>query len=216
MESKKHISMPVIKRLPRYYRYLSDLKRDGVERISSASLSKLMKITASQIRQDLNCFGGFGQQGYGYSVDMLLDQIGTILGVKSEFRTIIVGAGNMGQAIANYPSFVSRGFRIMGIFDNDIEKIGNEINGLKIMPITDMEKFIKKNNISVAMITTPRRAAKEVALRAVDAGVKALWNVSPMGLNLKGDIILENVHLNDGLMVLSYRLNELKEKENEY
>ena len=216
MEAKKHISMPVIKRLPRYYRYLTDLKRDGIERISSASLSKMMNVTASQIRQDLNCFGGFGQQGYGYSVDMLLDQIGTILGVKNEFRTIIVGAGNMGQAIANYPTFANRGFRIMGIFDNDIEKIGTEINGLRIMPITDMEKFIKKNNISVAMITTPRRAAREVALRAVEAGVKALWNFSPMGLNLKGDVIVENVHLNDGLMVLGYRLNELKEKENEY
>lgn len=208
MELKKRVSIAVVKRLPRYFRYLSDLLRMDVTRISSKELSVRMGITASQIRQDLNCFGGFGQQGYGYNVEYLYNEIGNILGINNKFKTIIIGAGNMGRALANYPNFEKRGFTLTGIFDVNESLIGTEIKGIKIMHMDEMEGFIKEHEVDIAIITVPYDNAREVAERAAEAGVKGLWNFSPMDLKLHYDVVIENVHLSDGLMVLGYKISE--------
>lgn len=208
MESKKRISVAVIKRLPRYYRYLSDLLSMDIKRISSRELSARMGITASQIRQDLNCFGGFGQQGYGYNVEMLFGEIKNILGIKTNYKTIIIGAGNMGRALANYGNFEKRGFKLIGIFDADPALIGTEINKLKVQRLDDIETFMSHNKADIAIITVPFEKTPLVADKAARAGIKALWNFSPMDLKLPYDVIIENVHLSDSLMVLGYRLTE--------
>ncbi|MEI6132586.1 MAG: redox-sensing transcriptional repressor Rex [Bacillota bacterium] len=214
MDKTKKISIAVIRRLPRYYRYLSDLLRDGIERISSKELSEKMRITASQIRQDLNNFGGFGQQGYGYNVVSLNAEIGKILGIDNCYKAIIIGAGNMGHALANYPNFAGRGYEIVGIFDISKELIGtfarkSEQRNLEIMDLSTITEFVSKNKVDIAMITVPSQYTKEVAELAVSLGIKALWNFSPMDLRLPGDVVIENVHLSDSLMVLGYRLNKL-------
>lgn len=204
----KKISMAVIKRLPRYYRYLSDLLRVDVKRISSKELSERMGITASQIRQDLNCFGGFGQQGYGYNVESLYKEIGKILGVERRFTTIIVGAGNMGNALANYTNFKKRGYDLIGIFDVDPERVGKTINGLTILHTDELEQFISANPVDIAILTVPSQSISEVADKIAELGVKGIWNFSPQDLKLAHNIVVENVHLSDGLAVLGYRIKE--------
>jgi redox-sensing transcriptional repressor len=208
MASKKKVSIAVIRRLPRYYRYLSDLLNLDITRISSKELSARMGITASQIRQDLNCFGGFGQQGYGYNVEPLFNEIGNILGVNNQFQTIIIGAGNMGQALANYNNFERRGFKIIGIFDVNLKLIGKKIRGIEIFHLDTLEEFAKKMKIDIAMLCIPYEQTPEVAERVARLGVKGLWNFSPMDLKLTYDVVIENVHLSDSLMVLGYRMNE--------
>lgn len=208
MSGTKKVSMAVIKRLPRYYRYLSDLLKMGITKISSKELSQRMGITASQIRQDLNCFGGFGQQGYGYNVGSLYNEIGNILGVNDKFNVVIVGAGNMGQALANYSNFKKRGFNVIGIFDVDPELIGGEIQGIEIQDFNTFEEFVKNKTIHIAMLCIPYEKTPSVADKIASLGVKGLWNFSPMDLELTHDVIIENVHLSDSLMVLGYRLNE--------
>ncbi len=208
MASKKKVSIAVIRRLPRYYRYLSDLLRMDITRVSSKELSTRMGITASQIRQDLNCFGGFGQQGYGYNVESLYNEIGNILGVNNKFHTIIVGAGNMGQALANYSNFEKRGFLITGIFDVNPKLIGKKIKNIEIMDLETVEEFVKKNRVDIAILAVPSDHTPEAAERMARLGIKGLWNFSPMDLKLPYDIIIENVHLSDSLMVLGYRINE--------
>lgn len=208
MELKKKISIAVIRRLPRYYRYLSDLLKMDITRISSKELSVRMGITASQIRQDLNCFGGFGQQGYGYNVEVLYNEIGKILGVNKLFHTIIIGAGNMGQALANYKNFESRGFILTGIFDNNPKLVGKKIRGIEIMHLDSLENFLKTQKVDIAMLTVPYEYTAEVADKAARLGIKGLWNFSPMDLKLPYDVAVENVHLSDSLMVLGYKLNE--------
>lgn len=208
MDSKKKVSMAVIKRLPRYYRYLADLLKLGIVRISSKELSDRMGITASQIRQDLNCFGGFGQQGYGYNVKVLYNEIGRILGIESNFNVIIIGAGNMGQALANYPNFIKRGYKIIGLFDAKQNLIGKKVNKITVRHINKLEKFMEKNRVDIAMICVPYESTPEVADRVAKAGIKGLWNFSPMDLKLSYDVVIENIHLSDSLMVLGYRLNE--------
>jgi redox-sensing transcriptional repressor len=205
---EKKISMAVIRRLPRYYRYLTDLLKVDIKRISSKELSERMGITASQIRQDLNCFGGFGQQGYGYNVESLYREIGKILGVDRRFNTIIIGAGNMGNALANYANFKKRGYDLIGIFDVSPDRVGKEINGLKILHIDEMENFIRTNKVDIAILTVPSQNISEVADKVAALGVKGIWNFSPQDLKLAGDIVVENVHLSDGLMVLGYRIKE--------
>ncbi|HHV29749.1 redox-sensing transcriptional repressor Rex [Acetivibrio mesophilus] len=209
MSLEKKISMAVIKRLPRYYRYLSDLLRLGITRISSKELSSRMGITASQIRQDLNCFGGFGQQGYGYNVEYLYNEIGNILGVNETFKVIIIGAGNMGQALANYSNFEKRGFKLTGIFDVNPELIGKRIRDIEIMSLDSMDRFIMENRVDIAILCVPYEHTPAIADRVACLGVKGLWNFSPMDLKLPYDVIIENVHLSDSLMVLGYRLNEM-------
>lgn len=202
----KEISSAVIKRLPRYYRYLGDLMEKDVVRISSKELSEKMKVTASQIRQDLNNFGGFGQQGYGYNVEYLYTEIGKILGLDREYNIIIIGAGNLGQALANYSDFERRGFKLIGLFDVNPRIVGLTIRGIEIKLIDELDDFIKNNHVDIAALTIPKLKAPGVAAQLVNLGVKALWNFAPVDLNLPEDILVENVHLAENLMRLSYRL----------
>jgi redox-sensing transcriptional repressor len=167
-----------------------------------------MGITASQIRQDLNCFGGFGQQGYGYNVEMLYNEIGNILGINNKYQTIIIGAGHMGKALANYQNFVKRGYTLIGIFDTNPKLVGTKISGIEIRHIDTMSDFIKKNRVDIAMISVPYEHTPQVAELAAKLGVKGLWNFSPMDLQLPYDVVIENVHLSDSLMVLGYKMNE--------
>lgn len=208
----KKVPAVVIKRLPRYYRYLSELLKQDINRISSNALSEKMKVTASQIRQDFNYFGGFGQQGYGYNVEFLYNEIGSILGLKEGYTTIIVGAGYLGHAIACHNGFEKRGFYLKAIFDNDKEKIGNNINGHTIMDIKDMEKYVRENNIDIAILTVPKTAVEEMADRLAKSGIKGLWNYSYAELKNKYDIPVENVHLSDSLMTLSYKIKQGNEE----
>ncbi|MCD8324632.1 MAG: redox-sensing transcriptional repressor Rex [Clostridiales bacterium] len=210
---QKKISQAVIRRLPRYYRYLRDLLDEGTERISSNELSARMKVTASQIRQDLNNFGGFGQQGYGYNVQYLYDEIGKILGLDCHHNIIVVGAGNMGQALANYVNFEKRGFIMTGLFDVNPDLIGKTIRGIPILHVDDLDTFLKEHDVDIAVLTLPKGEAESAAEKLVSLGIHAIWNFAHLDLNLPKDVVVENVHLSDSLMQLSY--NIVKNKTNE-
>ncbi|MDR2167110.1 MAG: redox-sensing transcriptional repressor Rex [Clostridiales bacterium] len=207
MKNKK-ISTAVIRRLPRYYRYLGDLLDAGIVRISSQDLSARMGITASQIRQDLNNFGCFGQQGYGYNVEILYDEVKHILGLDKEYKIILIGCGNFGQAIANYPNFSKRGFVFSAIFDNNSEMIGQSLAGLEIMDVEDLEDYLAENSVDIAALAVPDHAAANLGKILVNAGVKGIWNFSNSDLRLPENAIVENVCLSDSLMTLSYKINE--------
>jgi len=210
MVEDKRISIAVIRRLPRYFRYLSDLMKMDVKRISSKELSERMHITASQIRQDLNCFGGFGQQGYGYNVESLYEEISKILGTDTRFSCIILGAGNMGNALANYENFKKRGFDILAIFDIDENKVGKQINNIDVMHMDTLDDFASKNKIDIAMLTVPNKNITDIAKRVTSLGIKGIWNFSPTDLMLDNGVVVENVHLSDSLMVLGYRLKDIR------
>ena len=210
METRK-ISQAVIRRLPRYYRYLGELLEDGVERISSNDLSKRMKLTASQIRQDLNNFGGFGQQGYGYNVKYLHTEIGKILGLENKHNFIIVGAGNLGQALANYSHFENQGFILKGIFDVNPTLRGMSIRDVPVRMMSEMKDFIKENNIEIAVLTIPKECAIDVAKDLADAGIQAIWNFAHVDLNVPDNVIVESVHLSESLMRLSYNISRYNE-----
>ncbi len=213
---EKEISQAVISRLPRYFRYLGELKDAGVERISSQELSELMKVTASQIRQDFNNFGGFGQQGYGYNVEYLYKEIGKILGLDKKHNFIIVGAGNLGRALGNYMNFERRGFIFRGMFDKNPDLVGRDVRGVKVMPMEEMETFVRENDIDIAVLTIPKTSAEEVANRLAQNGIRAIWNFAHVDLNLPDGIQVENVHLSDSLMKLSYNINRyMQEKDKE-
>ena len=205
MESK-NISPAVIKRLPRYYRYLGDLLKSGIDRISSKELSERMQVTASQIRQDLNNFGGFGQQGYGYNVEYLYNEIAKILGLDKDYNLIIVGAGNLGTAITNYTDFAKRGFYVKQVFDIKSELIGKKIGDIEILGMDSLPDYIKNNQVDIAAITVPKEMATETAAKLVKCGIKAIWNFAPVDLRLPKDVIVETIHLSDTLMRLSYSL----------
>lgn len=204
---KKEISKAVINRLPRYYRYLGDLLEKDVVRISSKELSEKMKVTASQIRQDLNNFGGFGQQGYGYNVEYLHSEIGKILGLDTKYNVIIIGGGNLGQALANYVDFERRGFFVKAIFDISPQVIGTEIRNIIVKSNDELEDYIKINNVDIAAITVPKSKAPALAADLARWGVKGIWNFAPTDLNLPKEVTVENVHLAESLMKLSYRLS---------
>lgn len=212
---ERQISQAVIRRLPRYYRYLGELLENDVERISSNDLSKRMNVTASQIRQDLNNFGGFGQQGYGYNVKYLHTEIGKILGINQNHNFIIIGAGNLGQALANYVSFEKRGFLLKGIFDINPDLIGTDIRGIQIQKMDNLKEFVKKYQIEIAVLTIPKTRASEVADMLVDTGIKGIWNFAHTDLKLPESITVENVHLSDSLMRLSYKIKHFGEKISE-
>ncbi len=212
VEQQKTISKAVITRLPRYYRYLGELIEEGVERISSNDLSVRMKVTASQIRQDLNNFGGFGQQGYGYNVKYLYSEIAKILGIDRQHNLIIIGAGNLGQAIANYANFEKRGFVLKGMFDVNPRLVGLVVRGVEIRGIDDLENFIHENNVQIAALTIPKSKAAEIAQRLVNSGIKAIWNFAHVDLQVPDDVVVENVHLSESLMRLSYRVCSLQDK----
>lgn len=210
---EKEISQAVIGRLPRYFRYLGELKDEGVERISSQDLSELMKVTASQIRQDFNNFGGFGQQGYGYNVEYLYTQIGKILGLDKQHNFIIIGAGNLGRALGNYLNFERRGFIFKGMFDSNPALMGQDVRGIRVMSMEEMENFVQQNEIDIAVLTIPKTSAVEVAERLVNNGVKAIWNFAHVDLNVPEGIQVENVHLSDSLMKLSYNINRYQKEK---
>lgn len=210
------MSASVINRMPRYYRYLTDLLASGVERISSRELSEKMHVTASQIRQDLNCFGGFGQQGYGYNVKFLQSEIAKILGLNRGYTAILVGAGNMGRTFAINTKFESRGFKLIGIFDSDPKKIGTTLTRYTIQDYAHIREFIALHQPAMAILTVPKRAMHTVAQELVDCGIRAFLNFSYTELSSAGDdVVVENVHLSDSLMRLSYKLLEKEQKDSE-
>lgn len=211
--SEKKVPIATIKRLPRYYRYLSDLLRDGIYRISSGELSKRMGVTASQIRQDLNFFGGFGQQGYGYNVEHLYYEIGEILGVRTQNSTIIIGGGKLGQALANYPALARRGFSVVAIFDVNLELVGQTIGGAPVYHIDRLEAFMAENEVRVAILTLPKEASASVAKRLANCGIRGILNFSYVDLDLPPSVALENVHLTDSLMTLSYKITRQEDEE---
>lgn len=203
---KTEISQVVIKRMPRYYRYLGELLEENIERISSKELSELMNVTASQIRQDLNNFGGFGQQGYGYNVQHLYNEIGHILGVDMEHQVIIIGAGNLGRALATHSTFEKQGFIIRGIFDVREELRGKEVNKIPIRMMDELEEFCKNNKVDIAALTIPKGSAQEVVKNLESYGVTAFWNFSHLDLEVGENVIVQNVHLSDSLMRLSLNM----------
>lgn len=208
MGKKEHISASVIKRLPRYYRFLSELKTQDVGRISSKELAEKMRLTASQVRQDFNCFGGFGQQGYGYSVSQLHDEIENILGLKNRNRAILIGVGNLGRAVASHMSFEERGFDLIGIFDNSPIRIGEEIRGITVESSDNIEAFCTKHQPSVAILCIPKNAVGALAERLYSLGIRNYWNFSHYDLAAHyDDVIVENVHMSDSLMILCYKIS---------
>ena len=210
-DKEKYISNAVIRRLPRYFRYLKELLDNGILRISSGELSERMGLTASQIRQDLNCFGGFGQQGYGYNVKFLYAEISRILGVDRGYDAVIVGAGNLGRALIGTPMFEKRGVSVRGLFDVKKELIGTTFGSLCVRDAQTLADFCRENNISIAILTLPKTEVPSTAKLLADAGVKGLWNFSNAELSLPEhpDVIIENVHLGDSLMALCYQLGQL-------
>ena len=201
-----HVSDAVIRRLPGYYRHLRELEAAGVTQISSQELGERMNLTPSQIRQDINCFGGFGRQGYGYRVSELKGHIGEILGLTQEHVCIIVGAGNIGCAVARYPSFSREGFRTIAMFDIDKEKVGSTLDGIPIHHMDELESFMAEKHVDIAVLALPRRAAQETLHRLYAGGVRAIWNFAPTDLNHPEDMLVVNVHLMDSLQQLSYRM----------
>lgn len=206
---KEGVSIQVIRRLPRYYRYLSELDSEGIEKISSTKLAAMMNSTASQIRQDLNCFGGFGQQGYGYSVSGLRAEIEKILGLDQQHNLILIGAGNLGKAIATHLSFEKLGFKLTAIFEKNEKLIGTTLRDIKIMPDDQIEEYVKKNHIDTAVLTMPKEAVEKIIDKLYDCGIRSYWNFSHYDISKKYlDVTVENVHLSDSLMTLSYMMNQ--------
>lgn len=207
--SNKNISMAVIRRLPKYHRYLGDLLERDIHRISSKELSDIIGFTASQIRQDLNNFGGFGQQGYGYNVEALHNEIGKILGLDKKYNAILIGAGNLGQAIANYSGFRKAGFEIKALFDANPRMIGLKIRDFEVLDSQDVETFVRENEIDIAILCIPRNGAQELVNKLVSVGIKGVWNFAPIDLDVPKDVIVENVNLTESLFTLSYLMQEI-------
>ncbi|MDK2866781.1 MAG: redox-sensing transcriptional repressor [Clostridiales bacterium] len=205
---EKNISLAVIRRLPKYHRYLKEMLDNDIKRISSKELSKVIGFTASKIRQDLNNFGGFGQQGYGYNVEDLYEEIGKILGLTRDYNVIIVGAGNLGRALANYSSFGRLGFKLKAMFDINPKIVGLTIKEIQVLDMDTFESFVNENNVEIVYICTNRDGAQDVADRIAKTNVKAIWNFAPVDLKVPEDVVVENVHLIDNLLTLSYFLKE--------
>ncbi len=202
------ISQAVIRRLPRYYRYLEEVEAKGVDKISSSRMSTEMGLNASQIRRDLNCFGGFGQQGYGYSVGKLKKEMAHILGLDKRYKVIIIGAGRIGHALLGYKGFMLEGFDVTDIFDADKGKIGTDIEGKKVLDINGLDRYLQENAIDLAMICTPKEHAQSIADRLVSLGIRGIWNFAPTDVDVRRGVAVENVHLSDSLYVLAYKLNQ--------
>lgn len=208
MSKNNSISMSVIRRLPRYYRFLSELDEQGIERISSNKLAQIMNVTASQVRQDFNCFGGFGQQGYGYSVSQLRLEIQKILGLNNQYQAILIGAGNFGTAIAGYLDFNKLGFSLIGGFDVDKNKIGMSLGNITVSDEAELESFCENYRVDVAFLCIPVQNVENTLDRLYRLGVKSFWNFSHYDITAKyADTVVENVHLSDNLMTLCYRMS---------
>jgi len=211
MAKRQEVALPVIRRLPRYYRFISGLLTDGVERISSKELSMRMGLTASQIRQDLNCFGGFGQQGYGYNLAVLKEEIGKILGLDKMVKLVLIGAGNIGRALVTRVDFNAVGFELVAIFDNKPEVIGREIGDLKVEDSSKINEYCKTNQIKAAVVCVSDKSAKDVIDNLISLDVNIFWNFTHYDILLNHpnkNLSVENVHLNDSLMTLRYLANE--------
>ena len=216
MAIQNKVSLPVIKRLPKYYRYLTNLSVDGKEKISSSELAHMMGTTASQVRQDFNCFGGFGQQGYGYNVDALYEEISNILGLNKGLKIILMGAGNLGMALVKHLSFEAKGFKLVGIFDQNPKLIGQKVHGIEILPESALESFCQRVKPDAAILCLPKEVVEDLGDRLIDCGIRGFWNFSHYDLGLRHrdsdtPIVVENVHLGDSLMTLCYQVNELDE-----
>lgn len=201
-----YVSDAVIRRLPGYYRHLRELESAGVTQISSQELGKRMQLTPSQIRQDINCFGGFGRQGYGYNVTELKGHIGEILGLDRQHRMIILGAGSIGTAVARYPTFSREGFETIAMFDVAADKVGHQVGEIPVLPMDQLESFLGRNHVDIAVLAMPSNYAQEALDRLYAGGVRAVWNFAPIDLNHTGEMIVVNVHLSDSLQILSYRM----------
>ena len=202
------VSLPVIKRLPKYYRYIVEMQQSGVVKVSSSELARMMGTTASQVRQDFNCFGGFGQQGIGYNVKLLREELGKLIFARQPIPTILIGAGNLGHAMANYLVEDKRGFELQGAFDVKPEMIGLTLCGVLIRDMGELGAFCAEHNSRVAVICVPRDSAKKVARQLIDLGIRAFWNFSHYDFSIDyPDVVVENVHLSDSLSTLSYEVN---------
>ncbi|MBR5225164.1 MAG: redox-sensing transcriptional repressor Rex [Clostridia bacterium] len=208
MAYKSRVSDAVIRRLPMYYRHLRELEHAGVVRISSQELGEKMNLTASQIRQDINCFGGFGQQGYGYHVANLKEHIAEILGLRKQYHVIIVGAGNIGRAVANYPRFAKEGFNVQAIFDVSAALVGIDVHGILVQPMEKLEGWLEAHQVDIAVLAVPASCAQDMADRLAKGNVRGIWNFAPVDLSVPEGVAVNNVHLSDSLNILSYRMNE--------
>ena len=207
----KGVSIQVIRRLPRYYRFLTELESSGVDKISSTKLASIMSTTASQVRQDLNCFGGFGQQGYGYSVSGLREEIGRILGLNDIHPSILLGAGNLGRAIATHLNFEQLGFKLTAVFEKDRRLVGTMLRGITVLSDDEIEDYIRTHDVDTAMLALPKDSVEHIIEKLYALGVKNYWNFSHYDISKKySDTVVENVHLSDSLMTLCYRINEKK------
>ncbi len=213
MSKTQFVALPVIRRLPRYYRFVCSLIDEGIERISSKELSERMGLTASQIRQDLNCFGGFGQQGYGYNLSVLKEEIAKILNLDNKIKTILVGAGKIGKAVCSRINFESRGFELCAIFDKNPDTVGNVVADKTILDVNELSAYCKQNSIEAAIVCVPSKNAQEVVESLISEGIRIFWNFTQYDIALNHadkNIAVENVHLNDSLMTLKYLANEIK------
>jgi len=211
LSRNQNVSGAVIRRLPRYYRFLGELLDKNITRISSKELAELMSLTASQIRQDLNCFGGFGQQGYGYNVSLLREEIGKILGLDRKFKTILVGVGNLGRAFSANIDFAGSGFELCAMFDNNPAVIGTVINGVTVKDGAEIESFCGENNPDVAILCVPSEAAQQLADRLITCGITSFWNFTHYDIKLDHpEAVVESVHLADSLMALCYQVKDIK------
>lgn len=208
-----YVSEAVIRRLPGYYRHLRELENEGVRQISSQGLGERMKLTASQIRQDINCFGGFGRQGYGYSVPELREHIGKILGIDRVHRMVIIGAGNIGRAVALSDSFPANGFRTLAIFDTDPHKIGASIGGIPVQAMDDLANYLATHEVDIAVLAVPTDRAQQVSDTLYRNGVTAIWNFAPVDLKLPSAVTAVNVHLEEGLEILSFKIKQKGEQD---
>ena len=215
MNNNDKISPAVIRRLPKYYRYLGELNKMGLNKTSSRELSEMTGFSASQIRQDLNNFGGFGQQGFGYDVENLRNEIARILGLDKKYKLIIIGAGNIGQAIANYTGFYEADYEVVALFDKNPKLIGMSMRNALIKDIDELEEFLKAETIDIAVICTPKSVSQQVAEQLVQCGIKAIWNFAPKDLRMPDDVHVENVHLNESLFSLTYYYNQMNKKKGE-
>lgn len=214
IQKKENVSMSVIRRLPRYYRFLNELGKNGVTRISSKELSEKMGFTASQIRQDFNCFGGFGQQGYGYNVPQLCAEIEKILGIQKKYKCVLIGAGNLGKAIVGHMPFEQLGFELIGVFDNSKRVIGGKISGHEILDYAEIGRFYREKSPTMAILCVPREYVEEISDELYGLGFRSFWNFSHYDISMKHpDTIVENVHMNDSMMILCYKLASAEEKE---
>ena len=213
MNNQIKVSNAVLRRLPRYRRYLGDLKSRDVRKISSYEFSKLIGYTASQIRQDFNTFGGFGQQGYGYSVEYLYKEISKILGLDRDYKAVIVGIGNLGQAITNHTYFYKNGFNIIGLFDINPKVVGLVINGIQVQDYSCLADYVRENNIDIGVICANKTSAQDIADTLVKSGCRGIWNFAPVDIKVKEGIAVENVHLSDSLHTLIFKVKQDSENQ---